>query len=64
MVGYAYHTRERLDMTAQERLTAEARAYDWLEARESAKALFQANLLTANWQPATKQTRLKGLQAR
>jgi hypothetical protein len=51
-------------MTAQERLTAEARAYDWLEARESAKALFHANLLQTPWQPATKQTRLRGLQAR
>jgi len=55
-------------MTAQERLTAEARAYNWLmdryEARESAKALFQANLLQANWQPATTRTRLTGLQAR
>lgn len=50
-------------MTPTQRLMAEARASEWLLARDSAKALFQANLLATPWQPATKQTRLKGLQA-
>lgn len=49
-------------MTATQRLMAELRASEWLEARESAKALFQANLLATPWQPATKRTRLEGLQ--
>jgi len=49
-------------MTATQRITAELRASEWLESRESAKALFQANLLATPWQTATKQTRLKGLQ--
>lgn len=51
-------------MKPTERIMAEVRAYEWLEARESAKALFQANLIATEWQPATKQTRLKGLQAK
>jgi hypothetical protein len=49
-------------MTATQRLMAEVRASEWLEARESAKALFQANLLATPWQPATKRTRLDRLQ--
>lgn len=49
-------------MTATQRITAELRASEWLESRESAKALFQTNLLATPWQTATKQTRLKGLQ--
>jgi hypothetical protein len=51
-------------MTATQRLMAEMRASEWLESRASAKALFQANLLATPWQPATKRTRLEGLQAR
>jgi hypothetical protein len=58
----AYQVKGKV-MTPTQRLMAEARASEWLLARESAKALFQANLLATPWQPATKQTRLKGLQA-
>ena len=66
MVGYAYQPRERVDMTASERLALESEHAMRLMDIDQARLLLREKILAMDkdWRPATKQTRLAGLQAR